>query len=222
MIIEDRVIFLSITKTAGTTIRRIWEKNHTTYSKHTAIWRSKTYVNIEDRDPLLKNKITDNKGRVDPERIDLKKYYIFTIVRNPYDRLVSLYFYLKQEPKKYRVTNLVTRSIDSITDFKMFIHFFKNNWVKLKYNGTSKPMIDWIRDNNNNILTNKIVKYENLQHDMDDVFQKTGLTYIDFKKDHYNKNDNRKHWMDYFDRETLDIVNELYHEDFKSLDYKIV
>ncbi len=49
-----------------------------------------------------------------------------------------------------------------LSSFKDFIIDIKNKWDTCKNDLDYKPMIDWIRDDDNNILTNKIVKFENL------------------------------------------------------------
>lgn len=60
MIINNRVIFISIAKTAGTTIRSVWSENHLLYSKHTSIY------NLWSASAEKKNKL--------PEINDRKKY----------------------------------------------------------------------------------------------------------------------------------------------------
>ena len=214
MIINDRVIFISIVKTAGTTIRNIWRENHSAWSKHTNVL----------------NKTSNNKKgkrhfQIDTKTMDLKKYFIFTIVRNPYDRLVSLFLFSKNGGGGANgefALDINMRLTIRLSSFKDFIIDIKNKWDTCKNDIRYKPMIDWIRDDDNNILTNKIVKFENLQEDMNEVFEKTGLTYIDFSKNHDYKSENRKHWMEYYDKEILDIVNELYYEDFIVFDYKTI
>ena len=57
---------------------------------------------------------------------------------------------------------------------------------------------------------------------MNKVFENTGLTYINFNKIHLYKSTIRKHWREYYNKELLDIVNELYYEDFKIFDYEII
>jgi hypothetical protein len=176
------------------------------------------------------NKTSNNKkGRrhfqIDIKKMNLKKYYIFTIVRNPYDRLVSLYLFSKRGGGGANgnfALDINMQLTITLNSFKDFIINIKNKWDICKIDIRYKPMIDWIRDDDNNILTNKIVKFENLQEDMNEVFEQTGLTYIDFSKIHHYKSENRKHWMEYYDKEILDIVNELYYEDFIVFDYKIL
>ena len=117
-------------------------------------------------------------------------YKKFTIVRNPYDRIVSWYFFIK------KLNNLTNTT---------FREYAKTN--VLKSAEILKPQHEWIDD------TVKTLSFENLEKELSDFFNKK----IKLKTINKSKH---KHYLDYYNQETLDIVYERYKEDFEKFNYK--
>ncbi len=176
MIIEEhKAIFIHIPKNAGTSIETLFANNSFKIQpyKHADIYE-------------IKNKF--------PEIYD--SYRKFTIIRNPYDKMVSWYFYLKKNLGDYDVIEFN----EWIKDPSQFwhaddpIHFLD-------------PQHTWIDD------TVEIIKFENLNKELNEFFGK------DIDLPIINKS-NHDHYSTYYNRESLDVIYDRYKEDFKKYNYK--
>ena len=134
-------------------------------------------------------------------------YRKFTIVRNPYDRVLSYYFYLRRN---------VLRDAPNVrlVDFNEWIKYPK----KLSYNFNiggyaddaiffNLPQYYWVDE------TVTILKFENLKEELDLFFgEEIDLPVVNKSEhDHYSK---------YYNRESLDIVYNRHKEDFDEYNYK--
>ena len=126
-----------------------------------------------------------------------KSYRKFTIIRNPYDKMVSWYFYLKKNLGEH---------------FKV-LEF--NEWIKnpLKFWHADDPIrfLDsqhtWVDD------TVALIKYENLHKELNQFFgEEINLPVT-------NKS-NRNHFLEYYNKNSLDTIYERYKEDFEKFNYK--
>ena len=181
MIIEKhKTIFIHIPKNAGTSIETYfgWQKHvkgSQVAAKHDTIHQ-------------IKHKFPN----------EYNSYKKFAIIRNPYDRMVSWYFYLNKIAEnrplpKYRF------------DFKYWL----KNPMSLFFDPKEylNPQHTWIDD------TVSIVKFENLNEELDDFFkEKINLPIIN-KSSH-------DHYLEYYDKKSLDVVYEKYKKDFEKYNYK--
>jgi len=140
------------------------------------------------------------------------EYYKFTFVRNPWDRLVSWYFYCR------------TRGLGSYP--KNF-----EEWVQtgiIPHWETSERIIDGTKwrgkdpINYQSWITHEkqydfIGKLENFQQDFNIVCEKIGIPQQQLR--HTNKS-NHKHYTEYYDDETREIVAEKYARDIERFGYK--
>ena len=139
-------------------------------------------------------------------------YFKFTFVRNPWDKMVSQYFYIQKNKKgKYNLT------------FREFILAFQScpeseyineKGIDVRYNPIQLP---WILDDNGNCLVNYIGRFENFQQDFNIVCDKIGIPRQ--KLPHENKS-KHNHYTEYYDDETKQIVAEKYAKDIKHFGYK--
>lgn len=79
--------------------------------------------------------------------------YTFTIVRNPWDRILSLYFYLKKRqriPDGWNFPDYVKRLVDSDEKTPYF-----------GFHGRRYGAVDYILDENSVVVVDEILRYEN-------------------------------------------------------------
>ena len=145
----------------------------------------------------------DNKGHY-----TLDKYTpnTFTVVRNPFDRLVSSFcyaktinsFYYKKHPHYERIANC---------DFETFV----KTLYAFEEHFQLRPQSDYICNKDDNILVDHVLRYETLQEDFNKFWN--------LKLPHLNKSDRDKDWEKYYNENTIKTVYEFYKRDFKNFNY---
>ena len=155
---------------------------------------------------LEEHLVTDyiNRDRGNHEKISevfekhphTENYFKFCFVRNPFDLAVSRYFYLTQTEKD--------------TQFKSF-----KEWCEKKQ-FFPKLQLDFISVNDE-IKTNFIGRFENIQQDFNTICDKVGIPHQELP--HKNKS-KHKHYTEYYDEETKQIVAENYAKDIEYFGYE--
>jgi len=136
-------------------------------------------------------------------------YFKFTVCRNPYDRLVSAYQYfdLSRRYKTFR---------NFINDTKLFKDvqntLEEDSYLKTDLIYHLLPGVYFVRNR-----VDFIGRFENLQEDFNIVCDKIGIPRQ--KLPHANKR-NHKHYTEYYDDETREIVAEKYAQDIEYFGYK--
>ena len=145
-------------------------------------------------------------------------YFKFAFVRNPYARQVSLWeyshkivnIYKKADKKRQKKLENNYREKLKMTKFKNFKAFCAGQFFhNCKYfcidPDTDKVLLDFIG------------KVENLQQDFNIVCDKIGIPRKQLP--HKNKS-NHKHYTEYYDDETREIVSKKYAKDIEYFGYK--
>jgi len=138
-----------------------------------------------------------------------KNSFTFTVIRNPWDKVVSHYHWRVQ-------TNQTDLGVKPV-EFR--------DWVRLTYGDKDsfyydKPMMfmpqaDWITDQVGGILVNYICRFENINHDFNYVCRKLGKT-VSLP---HTKASEHDHYKVYYDKETIEIVARWFKEDIKRFSY---
>lgn len=143
-----------------------------------------------------------------------KNIHAFCISRNPYDRVVSAYFYLLYNTKhKHDITDR-KKFIDPYTGFTDFV---KNGLQEAAGHQLHfLPQVFWIRNREGIPEIETILRMENLQNDFNLFCEKMNLKQRQLELTNTSQ---RKHWKDYYDSESQKIVAEIYRDDFDFFNY---
>jgi len=222
MIISDshKFVFIHNPKCAGTSIRTCLE-SFDSYNFHFSGYRiigNKLYgmmhlplsvIQIHYPD-ILENKI--------------RKYYGFTVVRNPYTRTVSA-FNMVFEHRFIEYSE--TRNLDDYKEaLNSFIHTSLEKDKILDYDYTLRHFSiqsDYVFLNGEKII-DSIFKFENIPQDFDRMkWMNTVLAYkLQNNLKMLNQREvNDNNTIELLDRRSLDIINEIYEKDFINFGYPI-
>ncbi|EJJ9802185.1 sulfotransferase family 2 domain-containing protein [Campylobacter coli] len=191
-----KCIFIHVPKVAGSSIERViyqtdkWLVGHVKASDYT---------------------------KFDKDKFD--SYFSFGFVRNPYDRVVSAYHYLRNGGGTLGDEKWAKKNIYKYNSFKEFVLDLKNieiqnkilNWMHFI------PQYKFLCDNESNILVNFTGKFENLEEDFKKILK------ILNRKDqlmHINKS-NHVDYKNYYNDVMYKIVREIYRDDFEIFDYDL-
>jgi hypothetical protein len=175
---------------------------------------SDQYTNLVQNIEELYRENLDNGWSHDPNHIPLEHikknldteifatYFKFAFVRNPYTRLVSAFNYSNWWYNKFRPEGLTKRH----KTFKEFVKFEN-------INGKYGLQLKWTHG------CDFIGRYENLHNDYNIICTKLNLLNKTLVKSNESyKRD--KHYTEYYDNDTREIVEERYAEDIQYFGYK--
>ena len=201
---DINVLFIHIPKTGGSSLELYFS------SKFNILLNNKSlYLYIEDKELLNKNiQIKSSLQHMTYNQIvEYSKIFdinfdnikIITIVRNPYERIVSDLFYF---------------SLISIYTTKEKVFDIINEYlVSENYDNHNIPQHKFITNDKGEIVQNiHILKTESLTNDMNN------LGYSDFNI-FSNANPNKINYYDYLNNNSIYIINKFYHLDFILFNY---
>ena len=140
-------------------------------------------------------------------------YFKFTVVRNPWDRVVSNYFYNKNRKQEGAYQQLNSISFEGfIEQYCMPVPKDSREFPDLFFG----QCINWITDQDGNLLVDKVFKLENLKEEWYDLCNQLGIC---VKLPHENTS-YHKDYRAYYTEETAEIVADLFQDDIEAFDYK--
>ncbi|GIX31415.1 MAG: hypothetical protein KatS3mg124_1887 [Porticoccaceae bacterium] len=167
----------------------------------------------------------------DYERLGLKADHLlsFTVVRNPWDRVVSSYCYARLEESYWHGANKkwgihpeypVLKNLSFLDALELLYRerellkrpeherpFFRHHWT---------PQIDFLKNQKGEILVKHIFRYEALQELNDFLSRRWGVCLP-----HLNATSNRPlDYRDWYDRRCRTIVEEIYEQDIQAFQYE--
>jgi len=208
---KHKFVYISIHKTASSSVREMLDP----YSdiKSCAPRKTICYHHI----PAKKM-----KEFFDEEKWNWNEYFKFTTVRNPWDRKLSTFSYLKRKANEFKtkIPNgggnwfvQKVRKIDSeCSNFKEYLKKY------CEPNKKRNRQIDWVFDNDGNNMLDFVAKVENLESDLKYAFKQIGLP--EPKIIHNNKSDHIPYTEAYDEQWMIDTVKERYIDDIKYFDYE--
>lgn len=187
-----KCIFVEVPKTGSTSIRR------------TIGFSKKPHMNIKEIQKELTeiNKVFSGNGPV----IEFLDYFKFGFVRNPWDRVVSLYN--RQEG---------TMMSENMS-FSNFVDWITHSSDTSIYPSKHKNQLDWFLDEDNQVAVDFIGRFERINEDWEIISKKINMN---SKLEHHKINiKNQKHYTEYYSPKTMNIIGEKFKVDIEYFDYK--
>jgi len=148
--------------------------------KHVSAWQAKEFLGDAVRD----------------------RYTTICFVRNPWDRMVSLYSYHKRAPKYSHLVG--SMGFD--------------DWVRSGGTGTARRLMsEFVCDRNGHRIVDFIGRYETLEQDFDRLLSNLGIRGVSLP--HKNKSDHMD-YREYYTEETREIVSGWVKRDAEMFGYK--
>jgi len=144
------------------------------------------------------------KRRIEIGKKQFNAYFKFGFVRNPWDRVVSLYE--RKEPLQMK---------DKMT-FEGFVDWIQYSSSTCIHSSPHRYQLDWFVDGSGNVLADFIGRFERLEADWAFVAQKLGLTE---SLPHWRANPRARHYTEYYNARTREIIANKFRIDIERFGY---
>lgn len=141
-----------------------------------------------------------------------EKIFTFTVIRNPWERMVSIYHY-----------RIRKNQIPSDLLFKDYLKLYQNNdlnpFLKHPHFGKNMAnMIDYISDEQGKIIIDYVVRYENRDEQLQYVKEKINFPELgNLALQSASPTDND--YREYYDEESREIVSSIFKRDIEGFGY---
>lgn len=208
MIIDSlQLIFIHVPRTGGTTIESLF---------------GQPMCDTSPADAIIQ-KIGVNK---------YKSYFKFAVVRNPFDRLVSSYWFHELQ-QKYSVDDIIHNRTNAITNpsktFSEYVnaiynHFSMTNrlpdratqWLQAGGAFASSPAIMSLYQPGD-LVVDEILRYETFNSDIKNLLTKYGIEYGEIPCLNAST---RANYQSYYNADLISKVSTAYADDLKFFNYK--
>jgi hypothetical protein len=188
-----KCIFFHIPKNAGTTILKGLGGHKNEHRIH-ASWSE-----YHNRSPYL-----------------FKELFKFSVVRNPLDRVVSAYFFIKQNKFTNEKDSIFSENIrNNYPTFKIFVDNYLNHdtiWEHILL----RPQWYFIIDENGKLVTDYLIHFESFNSEIELISNKLGIKSNKFGI--HNKGV-RNSYEQYYDTKSIQKIKNLYAKDFAKFGY---
>ena len=150
--------------------------------------------------PMLPAERREERGRR-----QFESYFKFGFVRNPWDRVVSLY---------ERNEAVQMRQQMSFEEFVRWIQYSSSTCV---HSSPHRYQLDWFVDADGKMLADFIGRFERLQEDWAEVAKKLGVSEA---LPHTRANPRLRPYTEYYTAETKRIIEEKFKVDVETFNYR--
>jgi hypothetical protein len=204
---KHRFIFFHLFKCGGNSLRQV-------FNDHAKGGQELLGVHCQPRD--LKHHY-DVRGQVSQDRFN--EYFKFTIIRNPFDFLLSTYHYVRKFKSHYMHEVCINMEFK---DFPKYYMFLLDEHIKTRPHGANRltQLYDWIIDENGKPFMDFVGKLENINEDTKIILNKIGLP-PNVKVPIVNVNKmNDKPYREVYDANTRAFVEKNFKKDLEYFEYE--
>jgi hypothetical protein len=207
---KHKCIFVEVPKTGSSSIRGILgrsPKPHLDLSEIKKLMETgwTPYDGAKQRLVECLHLLRSKKRRIEIGRKQFETYFKFGFVRNPWDRVVSLYE--RTEPLEMK---------DKMT-FDEFVDWIQYSSSTCIHSSPHRYQLDWFVDGSGNVLADFIGRFEKLETDWALVAQKLGIT---SSLPHKRANPRQRHYTEYYTARTREIIANKFKIDIQRFEYE--
>ncbi|WP_031482100.1 sulfotransferase family 2 domain-containing protein [Maridesulfovibrio frigidus] len=199
---SKKLLYIKMPKTGGTSTANIFDQISNRVEKE------------------LPNRVyKDVANCVDASSPFFDEYKKFTVVRNPYLRLASLYAHLIRSEESFHVAHVFRKKLKSF-DFATFCKFVAtcpDEFSEIHF----KSQTSYLSTSEGLIKDLYLVRLENYENEMKVLFADVGEE-IDVPHKNRSRPKKGNYLSDYYTPELIKIVNERYEEDFINFGYEFL
>lgn len=202
---EKKVLFIHIPKTGGTVIERAIKS---TYKEELYSSYTNNILEYPYNQKSLQHQFYTTLYRYrDKLHLDFKDIKIFSVVRNPYDKVISDLFWFSKKIKGNRIQEFSTA--EEVFDI------LKNNYFhRDDLDNHNIPQYKFVTDEKGSLIPNiKIYKCEQLNKLNGEINKFIGMD-IDIKRDNVNTD-----YSKYLNKDSIKLINKHFKKDFELFNY---
>ena len=206
---------------------RLKRRKHLTYSYHDAVAQKTLFIHIPKCAGISINKHLYNSLGAGHAPIDnyllattpsiYKKTFKFTVVRNPWDRLASSYFFLKNGGFDLKDKTFFDSELSKYNSFSEFVEEWVNKENIWKWNHFI-PQNHFMTPKENRTDCDFICFFENLDDDLDAISNLTNHK-IDSKSIPHSNVGPKKEYIKEYSEKAAQKVAEVYKDDIDLFGY---
>ena len=208
---KHKCIFVEVPKTGSTSIRAILGK---AYIPHLNLVEIKTlmensWTHFGGRTNRIRGalyQLLPQQRKIDIGRRQFEGYFKFGFVRNPWDRVVSLY---------ERTEPIQMKDKMSFDEFVDWIQFSSATCI---HSSPHRYQLDWFLDGSGNMLADFIGRFERLEQDWAIVADKLGITEKTLPLT--RENPRHRHYTEYYTERTRDLIAQKFRVDIEHFGYE--
>ncbi|NGY04528.1 sulfotransferase family 2 domain-containing protein [Solimonas terrae] len=146
-----------------------------------------------------------------------ERYRKLAVVRNPYDRVVSIYSYLMGGGSPGTDGPLAADVARRAPNFESFVlEYLQPSRICL--HNLFRPQAFYVCDHAGKIMVDHLCRFENLQADLDQVLRAVGMKNVVLAP--VNRSVRSLDWRTYYTEASAERVRELYSCDFDAFEYE--
>ena len=144
------------------------------------------------------------------------KFFSFCVVRNPWDTMVSSYFWWLEKSQKWEPFYKARKEIERMEGFESFL---MSKYGQDKINQITTDMWDYITDEKGKVIVDCIVRFENIQDGWKVICSRVGVHGYDLKMLNCSQR-REKGYRKYYTEEMRDTIEHRFTKIIDRFGYK--